>query len=311
MKQYIYAHSAGEQPEGERIYLCSDDRLKDGVVSRASLQKLLLTPEADEALEKRFEHAQTMLWAEQFAACAERDTVVRLPDMLFDCLLPQNEAEFRCVAALFHCEEQALRDEAERLTARHRLSCCEQYRFAPQYVRLFELQIRSIIKGAEQSGMQKISLLLPYSGNWEEVRLLCALTDGIAAESVITCPLGLEITTPRAACVTKEYVATMDFLVFDTEALTQTMYGIAARDAEDAIDHYMREGLFEHSPFCSFDQTGLGTLLLLAIRGARAIKPTAGIGLKGKPAHEPVGLAFCRENKVDMLFTDRAVELTG
>ena len=63
----------------------------------------------------------------------------------------------------------------------------------------------------------------------------------------------------------------------------------------------MKNGWFEQSPFCSFDQTGLGTLLLFSIERARQKKHEIRIGLMGKPACEPVGIAFCRENKVDLL----------
>lgn len=304
MKQYGYCREASEFPlQAHGVMLRSDDRLKDSVVSRASLQKLLLSPEADVGLEKQFENTQTQLWINLFRQCGDREVVVRLPDMLFDCLLPQNDAEFACIADMFQCEQAALRHEAEQLTMCHQLCCCQEYHFPPQYLRLFELQIRSIMKGAERGGLQKIALLLPYSGNVDEVRMLCGLTDGIAAEFLITCQLGIEVSTPRAACETGEYAGMMDFLVFSTEALTQKMYGIPDDGAEGAVAYYMRRGVFEQSPFCSFDNTGLGTLLLLAINRARAIPGKIRIGMMGKPVCEPVGLAFCAENKVDMLFT--------
>ncbi|MDY3619068.1 putative PEP-binding protein [Agathobaculum sp.] len=304
MKQYGYCKDAAALAAvSGGVMLRSDDRLKDSVVSRASLQKLLLSPEADIGLEKQFENTQTQLWINLFRQCAEHEVVVRLPDMLFDCLLPQNDAEFACIAEMFQCPEEALRGEAERLTMCHQLCCCQEYHFPPQYLRLFELQIRSIMQGAERGGLHKIALLLPYSGNVDEVRMLCGLTDGIAAEFLITCQLGIEVSTPRAACETREYAGLMDFLVFNTEALTQKMYGIPADGAEDAVEYYMQRGVFEQSPFCSFDETGLGTLLLLAIERARAIPARIRIGMMGKPVCEPVGQAFCRENKVDMLFT--------
>lgn len=302
MQRYQYWREPRVTMEDENgLLLRSDDRLKDSRVLRASLQKILLSPEEDVGLEKQFEKNQTELWTDLFRQCAGRTIMVRLPDMLFDCLLPQTDEEFACIAAMFQCAEEELRQEAERLTMRHRLCCCGAYHFDAQYLRLFELQIRSIMHGAERGGCTLFSMLLPCGGNVDEIGLLCGLVDGIAAESCVCCSLGIEIATPKAACEVQQYVGFTDFLVFDTEALTQKMYGISEGDAVDAVSYYMKNGWFEQSPFCSFDQTGLGTLLLFSIERARQKKHEIRIGLMGKPACEPVGIAFCRENKVDIL----------
>lgn len=44
---------------------------------------------------------------------------------------------------MFNCSEEDLRMEAEKLTREHSLCCSQAYRFALQYLRLFELQIES------------------------------------------------------------------------------------------------------------------------------------------------------------------------
>lgn len=302
MQRYRYWHELSSPADGKTgVLLRSDDRLKDSRVSRASLQKILLSPQEDVGLEKQFEKTQTELWVDLFRQCAGRDVMVRLPDMLFDCLLPQTEEEFACVASMFQCQEEVLRQEAERLTMCHRLCCCNVYHFDAQYLRLFELQIRSILHGAERGGCTLFSMLLPCSGNVDEIGLLCGLVESIAAESSVCCALGIEISTPKAACEVQHYIGFTDFLVYDTEALTQKMYGISDGDAVDAVSYYIHRGWFERSPFCSFDQTGLGTLLLFSFDCARQKKHTIRIGLMGKPVCDPVGIAFCQENRVDIL----------
>ena len=311
MKRYEYCRDVPAKTQWtaqQGILLRSDDRLKDSVVSRASLQKILLSPEENVGLEKQFENTQMELWKNLFRQCETVDVVVRLPDMLFDCLLPQSDAEFTCIAEMFQCGEQTLRQEAERLTMCHRLCCCDEYQFDAQYLRLFELQINSIFRGAEHSGRTQLSMLLPHTGNVREISLLCSLVDSIAAEYNVCCLLGIEIPTPKAALCMREYLGLTNFFVFDTEALTHNLYGVSDGEAADAVAYYMRVGLFDQSPFCSFDQTGLGTLLLLAIGQVRAADHRIGIGLMGKPACEPVGLSFCKENAVEMLFEGKDLE---
>ena len=66
----------------------------------------------------------------------------------------------------------------------------------------------------------------------------------------------------------------------------------------------MQDGIFEQSPFCTFDSVGLGTLLLFAICQANTAKKGICFGAAGKPIEEPQGQKFCRENGIGWMLFD-------
>lgn len=169
----------------------------------------------------------------------------------------------------------------------------------------FDGWMTKLIFAAEKCDRQEIMFLFPVSGIApEKFTYLLSIFDSIVADSTVLCRIGVEISDPQTALLSEEYAEAVDFIVFQTEELTKAMYQMASGDARSAVCEYMRDGIFEQSPFCSFDSVGLGTLLLLAMCRASAAKPGITFGVEGKPIEEPQGRKFCSETGIKWMLME-------
>lgn len=171
----------------------------------------------------------------------------------------------------------------------------------------FDVSIETLVHAAEKCGREELMVLFPAAGlSPERFSYLIGLFNAAAADSVVLCRVGMEISDPQTALMIGEYTAMMDFIIFQTEELTKRMYAIANDDARTVVCEYMQNGLFEQSPFCTFDSVGLGTLMLFAICQACSVKPRISFGAEGKPIEEPQGQKFCSENGIEWMLLDAA-----
>lgn len=169
----------------------------------------------------------------------------------------------------------------------------------------FDKCMEMLIRAAESCGREELMVLFPSTGiPLDQLRCLISLFNIFAADSTLLCRTGVEIADPQAALMAEEYAKIADFIIFQTEELTKTMYAIANGDARRVVCKYMQDGIFEQSPFCTFDSVGLGTLLLFAICQANTVKQGICFGAAGKPIEEPQGQKFCRENGIGWMLFD-------
>jgi pyruvate,orthophosphate dikinase len=87
--------------------------------------------------------------------------------------------------------------------------------------------------------------------------------------------LGTMIETPRAALVADSIGKQAEFFSFGTNDLTQMTMGFSRDDAGKFLPEYLKQGMYEHDPFRSIDQKGVGLLVQMAVQKGRSVRPTS------------------------------------
>lgn len=164
--------------------------------------------------------------------------------------------------------------------------------------------VRRLVRTAQESGVLELSVLIPPLPDAECAGQVAARLREAASGAAAACRIGLELATPDAVLHADRYAPFFDFAVFQTDELTRRLYCLG-RSVGEAVDCYAQGGLLEQSILCTFDEVGLGALLLMGVHRARCEAPGLRLGVDGGAVREPCGRSFCEENRIDfMLLAD-------
>ena len=100
--------------------------------------------------------------------------------------------------------------------------------------------------------------------------------------------VGVMMETARACLVAGEMVKETDFFSFGTNDLTQATFSFSREDAEGKfLSAYLEKGILQDNPFEVLDAGGVGKLMDMAVKAARAAKPDFHIGICGEHGGNP------------------------
>jgi pyruvate,orthophosphate dikinase len=111
--------------------------------------------------------------------------------------------------------------------------------------------------------------------------------------------LGTMIETPRAALVAESIARQAEFFSFGTNDLTQMTLGFSRDDAGKFLPDYLKRGIYEHDPFRSIDQKGVGLLVEMAVAKGRSVRPGIETGVCGEHGGDPESVAFFHRAGLD------------
>ena len=111
--------------------------------------------------------------------------------------------------------------------------------------------------------------------------------------------LGTMIETPRAALVADSIGKQAEFFSFGTNDLTQMTMGFSRDDAGKFLPEYLKKGMYEHDPFRSIDQKGVGLLVEMAVQKGRSVRPDIEVGVCGEHGGDPASVAFFHRAGLD------------
>ena len=176
---------------------------------------------------------------------------------------------------------------------------------------LFDMQVRAIAEAVAQrvadGGDPRAEIMIPLVGNVRELRIVRERAERVLTEvtartgtSAGHCPIGTMIEVPRAALTSAQIAQAADFFSFGTNDLTQMVWGFSRDDAEAGfIAAYLEQGVLTASPFDTLDREGVGRLVQLAAREARAARPDLKLGVCGEHAGDPQSIRFFHEAGLD------------
>ena len=171
--------------------------------------------------------------------------------------------------------------------------------------RIPKMQIRALARATislRSEGLDpRPEIMVPLVGSPEELRntRMYIEEEMQSIDPNLEIPIGTMIEVPRACLVAKEIAKHADFLSFGTNDLTQLTLGISRDDAGSFLPKYIEQNIYTEDPFSSLDRSGVGSLMHLAVAGARAVKPDIKIGICGEQGGDPATIAFCEELKLD------------
>ncbi len=168
---------------------------------------------------------------------------------------------------------------------------------------IVQMQVAAIIGAAcevKKSGKDvHPEIMIPLVGHvneltWVKSRLEETARKTMEAEGVeVDYQFGTMIEIPRACLTAGAIAAETAFFSFGTNDLTQMTYGISRDDAGKFMRLYLEEKIFPGDPTESIDRDGVGRLMDLCVREARAANPTLKIGICGEHGGDPDSIEFC------------------
>ena len=177
-------------------------------------------------------------------------------------------------------------------------------RLGISYPEVTSMQAHAIIGAAvklkKEGKSPKVELMIPLVSNLKEFLNQKNIVLKVKNELVdkkglkINLKIGTMIEVPRACLVAEEIAKDADFFSFGTNDLTQTTFGFSRDDTGTFFPHYLKEEILPVDPFEQIDRKGVGRLMRLAVKDARATKNKISIGICGEHGGEPNSIEFCK-----------------
>ena len=275
--------------EGERITPVREMILADNEAQRRkALTKLLPIQRGD------FEGL--------FAAMDGLPVTIRLLDPPLHEFLPHDDANQRLMAADMHVSLGKIKMRVEELHEFNPMMGHRGCRLGISYPEITEMQARAVFEAGlnmRAKGIKvKAEIMVPLVGTLREFNLQAEVirrtAETVFAERGETLPysLGTMIETPRAALVADNIASQAEFFSFGTNDLTQMTLGFSRDDAGKFLPDYLKHGVYEHDPFRSIDQIGVGALVQMAVQKGRSARPDIDVGVCGEHGGDPASVAF-------------------
>jgi pyruvate,orthophosphate dikinase len=275
--------------EGERIVAVREMILADDEAGRRkALTKLLPIQRTD------FEGI--------FRAMNGLPVTIRLLDPPLHEFVPHDETAQRAMAADMKVSLGKIKMRVEELHEFNPMMGHRGCRLGISYPEITEMQARAIIEAAlnvRRLGITvKAEIMVPLVGTVREfnaqAKIIRDTAESVFAErnERIAFMLGTMIETPRAALIADSIGRQAEFFSFGTNDLTQMTLGFSRDDAGSFLPEYLRRGIYEHDPFRTVDQKGVGLLVEMAVRKGHEVRPDLKVGICGEHGGDPDSIAF-------------------
>ena len=176
-------------------------------------------------------------------------------------------------------------------------------RLAVTYPEIAVMQTRAVIEAAINVNKEGLSvvpeIMIPLASDKKELKYVVDIVketaDKIIKENNVELKysVGTMIEIPRAALTADEIANVAEFFSFGTNDLTQMTYGFSRDDAGSFLDEYYSKSIFESDPFEKLDQTGVGSLMKIAIEKGKSTRSDIKLGICGEHGGEPSTVEFC------------------
>ncbi|EME71339.1 pyruvate phosphate dikinase [Paramagnetospirillum caucaseum] len=235
---------------------------------------------------------------------------IRLLDPPLHEFLPNSEAEIAEVAKEAGVEPAVVKARNTALHENNPMLGHRGCRLGITYPEIYEMQARAIFEAAvhvsRETGRTVVpEIMIPLVGAKKELDLMKACIDK-EAEAVfaeqkysVKYMVGTMIELPRAALLAGEIAKTGEFFSFGTNDLTQTTFGMSRDDSGPFLEVYRAKGIYEHDPFASLDQAGVGELIRIAAERGRATRAGLKLGICGEHGGDPASIHFCQGAGLD------------
>jgi len=273
-----------------------DERILD--VRRMILADNVADREA--ALETILPH-QLKDFTELFQVMDGKTVCIRLLDPPLHEFLPQAEDAAE-VAADLGIPKEKLDRALEMLHEFNPMLGHRGCRLAVTYPEISVMQAKAIIMAAinvaKEGKVVKPEIMIPLISTVKELTYLKAViketADALIAEAGVTLEykIGTMVETPRAALVGGQVGAEAEFISYGTNDLTQMTFGFSRDDAGKFLKEYAAKGILPNDPFAAVDQEGVGQLVEMCTKNAKAANKDIIVGVCGEHGGEPTSIDF-------------------
>jgi len=305
----IKARSLG----AEGIGLCRTEHMffEEGRI--ASFREMICsdTVEEREAALAKIEPMQQGDFEALYEAMESYPVTIRFLDPPLHEFVPTTEEDIAALAKTQGKTVQQIKDIIASLHEFNPMMGHRGCRLAVTYPEIAAMQTRAVIKaalavkGRHPDWNLVPEIMIPLTGDSKELKFVkdvvvkAADAEIAAAGVALKYEVGTMIEIPRACLVADEMAKEAEFFCFGTNDLTQMTYGFSRDDAGKFLDAYYTHKIFENDPFAKLDQTGVGTLMEMAVTKGKAVRPELHCGICGEHGGDPVSVEFCHRIGLD------------
>ena len=184
-------------------------------------------------------------------------------------------------------------------------------RLAVTYPEIAAMQTKAVIRAA--INVKKAhpdwnlvpEIMIPLVGEVKELAYVKKVVVKTADEEIAAAGIdmhyqvGTMIEIPRACLTADEIAKEAEFFCFGTNDLTQMTFGFSRDDAGKFLGSYYDAKIYENDPFAKLDQVGVGSLMKMAMKLGKSVRPELHCGICGEHGGDPTSVEFCHKIGLD------------
>ena len=245
-----------------------------------------------------------------YEALEGKPVTVRLLDPPLHEFLPTVDVDIKALANEMKITFDELKATIQDLHEFNPMMGHRGCRLAVSYPEIAEMQARAIIEAAIEVKTNKgydvvPEIMIPLVGEIKELKyvkgVIVDTVKEVMEEKGVTLDykVGTMIEIPRAALTADEIAKEAEFFSFGTNDLTQMTFGFSRDDAAKFLSSYYEKKIYEQDPFAKLDQTGVGSLIKIAVEKGKATRPDIHLGICGEHGGDPSSIEFCHNMGFD------------
>ena len=293
----------------EGIGLCRTEHMFFEKNKIFAIRKMIVAPTEEERI-----NALTVLLKMQekdfeglFKAANGKILTIRYLDPPLHEFLPKIEDEVKELANSLNMTVSALHKKIDALKEFNPMMGLRGCRLSIVYPEIAVMQTTAIFKAAKKVMRQGIEvkpeIMVPLVGDVAELKYLKDIILNVAErlnkDSEIKYKIGTMIEVPRSVIQADEIAKQADFFSFGTNDLTQMTFGFSRDDAGAFINDYYQKGILKFDPFKSIDKDGVGKLMRVAIKLAKASNKKIELGVCGEHGGDEESVKFFNKIGLD------------
>lgn len=293
----------------EGIGLCRTEHMffeKDKIFA---IRKMIVAPTEEERIS-----ALTVLLKMQekdfeglFKAANGKILTIRYLDPPLHEFLPKTEDEVKELATSLNMTVSALHKKIDSLKEFNPMMGLRGCRLSIVYPEIAVMQTTAIFKAAKKVMKQgidaKLEIMIPLVGDVAELKYLKDIILNVAKrlnkDNEVKYKIGTMIEVPRSVTQADEIAKEADFFSFGTNDLTQMTFGYSRDDAGAFINDYYQKGILKFDPFKTIDKEGVGKLMMVAIKLAKASNKKTELGVCGEHGGDEESVKFFNKIGLD------------
>lgn len=239
-----------------------------------------------------------------YEALEGKPVTIRLLDPPLHEFLPNTDVDIKALASEMGVTFDELKATVQSLHEFNPMMGHRGCRLAVSYPEIAEMQARAIIEAGIEVNQSKgynivPEIMIPLVGEIKELKyvkdVIVNTVKEVMSEKGVTLnyKVGTMIEIPRAALTADEIAKEAEFFSFGTNDLTQMTFGFSRDDAAKFLNAYYDKKIYEQDPFGKLDQTGVGSLVKIAVEKGKSTRPDIHLGICGEHGGDPSSIEFC------------------
>jgi len=238
-----------------------------------------------------------------YEALEGKPVTIRLIDPPLHEFLPNTDVDIKELATEMGVTFDELKATVQSLHEFNPMMGHRGCRLAVSYPEIAEMQARAIIEAAIEVKQNKgydivPEIMIPLVGEIKELKyvkdVILRTVKEVMSEKGVTLnyKIGTMIEIPRAALTADEIAKESEFFSFGTNDLTQMTFGFSRDDAAKFLNSYYEKKIYEQDPFGKLDQTGVGSLIKIAVEKGKSTRPDIHLGICGEHGGDASSIEF-------------------